>query len=283
MPNVDQFESVFKAAAKTPYAYEPVKIERVAVLTDLDQDQADALTQRVRDWLAVLGEGITWQAMPEGRTRTVDQLLEAIRENEPDLLVTYRNLHSPGWQWPHTLGRRLDTLTQATHKPVLVIPHPEDDALDRAMQDTNRVMAMADHLSGDHRLVNYAMRFTQPGGVMYLTHVEDEQTFARYIDAISKIPSIDTDNAREQILAQLLKEPTDYIESCRRVLDEHDIDISTQRIVTTGHHLSTYQLLVEQHTVDLLVINTKDEDQSAMHGLAHPLAMELRTTPLLML
>ncbi len=35
MPNVDQFESVFKSAAKTPYAYDPVKIGRVAVLTDL--------------------------------------------------------------------------------------------------------------------------------------------------------------------------------------------------------------------------------------------------------
>jgi hypothetical protein len=35
--------------------------------------------------------------------------------------------------------------------------------------------------------------------------------------------------------------------------------------------------------VDLLVMNTKDEDHSAMHGLAYPLAVELRGTPLLML
>jgi hypothetical protein len=30
-------------------------------------------------------------------------------------------------------------------------------------------------------------------------------------------------------------------------------------------------------------MNTKDEDQLAMHGLAYPLAIELRTIPLLML
>lgn len=30
-------------------------------------------------------------------------------------------------------------------------------------------------------------------------------------------------------------------------------------------------------------MHTKDEDQSAMHGLAYPLAVELRETPLLML
>ena len=35
--------------------------------------------------------------------------------------------------------------------------------------------------------------------------------------------------------------------------------------------------------VDLLVMNTKDEDQLAMHGLAYPLAVELRQIPLLML
>jgi hypothetical protein len=30
-------------------------------------------------------------------------------------------------------------------------------------------------------------------------------------------------------------------------------------------------------------MNTKDEDQLAMHGLAYPLAVELRDIPLLML
>lgn len=30
-------------------------------------------------------------------------------------------------------------------------------------------------------------------------------------------------------------------------------------------------------------MNTKDEDQLAMHGLAYPLAVELREIPLLML
>ena len=50
-----------------------------------------------------------------------------------------------------------------------------------------------------------------------------------------------------------------------------------------GHHLSTYKELVQKHQVDLLVMNTKDEDQLAMHGIAYPLAVELREIPLLML
>ncbi len=50
-----------------------------------------------------------------------------------------------------------------------------------------------------------------------------------------------------------------------------------------GHHVTQYLELVESHEIDLLVLNTKDEDHSAMHGLAYPLAVELRDTPLLML
>ena len=34
---------------------------------------------------------------------------------------------------------------------------------------------------------------------------------------------------------------------------------------------------------DLLVMHAKEEDQMAMHGMAHPLAVELRSVPLLLL
>ena len=49
-----------------------------------------------------------------------------------------------------------------------------------------------------------------------------------------------------------------------------------------GHHLADYKKLVAEHDVDLLVFNTKDEDQLAMHGIAYSLAVELRDTPILM-
>ena len=47
--------------------------------------------------------------------------------------------------------------------------------------------------------------------------------------------------------------------------------------------MTQYQRLIEEHKVDLLVFHTKDEDQLAMHGLAYPLAVELRHIPLLMI
>ncbi len=283
MPNVDQFESVFKAASKTPYVYQHVKFENAAVLTDLDQPQADLLTSHIRNWLKVLGDQVRWTTYAGERSLRIDDLLAVINQDKSDLIITYRNLHSNNWQWPHTLGSRLDVLTQATPTPILVMPHPQDDAFERATKNTDRVMAMTDHLSGEHQLVNMAVSFTQKHGHLLLSHVEDEQTYARYINTIAKIPTIDTDVAREQILKQLLKEPVDYIDSCLQVLAEHHVNIKTESIVRTGHHLSTYRQLINDHKIDLLVLNTKDQDQLAMHGLAYPLAVEMRTTPLLLL
>jgi nucleotide-binding universal stress UspA family protein len=144
-------------------------------------------------------------------------------------------------------------------------------------------MAIADHLTGDNRLVNYAVRFTENGGTLWLTHVEDEATFGRYMEVISKIPTIDTDEAREAIRAQLLKEPQDYIDTCVEVLRAADAHVTVEHLVVFGHRLAEYRRLIEQHEVDLLVLNTKDEDQLAMHGIAYSLAVGLRQIPLLML
>ena len=41
--------------------------------------------------------------------------------------------------------------------------------------------------------------------------------------------------------------------------------------------------LIDEHKVDLLVMNSRDEDQLAMHGLAYPLAVELNHVPMLLL
>jgi nucleotide-binding universal stress UspA family protein len=144
-------------------------------------------------------------------------------------------------------------------------------------------MAMTDHLTGDARLVNYAVRLTEPQGKLFLTHIEDEATFERYVDTISRIPSIETDDARHDILGRLLKEPEDYIQSCRTALQEEGLDLSVTSVVRLGRHLREYHDLIEEHQVDLLVFNTKDEDQLAMHGLGYPLAIELRQIPLLMI
>ena len=285
MTKLDQFQSVFLAADKPALRYEKIAVDHVLVVSDLDGDAAGELLSRVRTFLSVVGdEGTRWVRLDGGRFSSVKQLLDTVDEQAPDLIVTYRHLHSSAWQWPHSLGEYLDVLTQATRVPVVVLPHPEAGrAPPHTLHNTERVMAITDHLSGDDRLVNYALGFTPSGGSCWLTHVEPRSVFDHYLDVISKIPEIDTEVARELIERQLLKGPRDYIASCRRQIAQQHLAFKVGEVVTMGRRLGEYRRLITEHRVDLLVINTMDDDQLAMHGLAYPLAVELRQIPLLML
>lgn len=285
MTNLDQFESEFRAAARTPFEYQPVELGLGLVVTDLPS-QNEELTTAVRNFLTVGREGPApeLQIVLSEETTALGNLIRLIEERQPDLLVTYRNLHSDAWSWPHSLGETVEVLTQTTELPVLLIPNPQEAPdFARYMQNTDSVMAITDHLTGDDRLVNYAVRMTQPGGKLTLSHVEDGGTLKRMLEAIAKIPEIDTETAREELSKQLLKDPTDYITSCKQVLEEAKVDLQIEQSVTFGHRLKDHLQLVESSAADLLVLNTKEEDQQAMHGLAYPLAVQLRHTPLLML
>jgi nucleotide-binding universal stress UspA family protein len=282
MTKVDQFESVFRAAAKTVYAYQQPTVRTGAWVTDLEPSGAAAFVDRCRPLLGALGGEPRFAILPPERSRDVATLIETLRQLQPDLICTYRHLHSDAWRFGHGLGDHLTVMTQALPCPVLVLPHPQVLVAAR-IDDTDAVMAVTDHLTGDHRLVNWGAVFTHKNGTLFLTHIEDDGVFERYLSVIAKIPAIDTDTAREAIEAQLLKEPRDYIRSCKEVLAKQRADLRVEKVVGQGHRLGEYRTLIESHQIDLLVMNTKDEDQLAMHGLAYPLAVELRTLPLLML
>ena len=281
---VDQFESVFRAAAKTRFEYSAVQVESVLVVSDRDEPAAAAFGERVRSQLGVLarGENIRWRFAHGGEYDSVPGLLEIVEKERPGLICTYRHLHSDSWQWPYTLGEYIDVLTQVTTTPILVLPHPEAQP-EGPVHGTNVVMAMTDHLVGDHMLVNWAARFTDEGGRLVLSNVEDDKALERFVEAVSRIPSIDTDNARVAIQDRLERDARDFMESCSEEIMRAELPISVESVVTHGHHLTEYSRLVEQHEADLLVMHTKDEDQLAMHGLAYPLAIEVRTVPLLLL
>ena len=256
------------------------------VVTDRRGKDASAFDQTVRDFLGVLRAPATpaWTLVTGDEFDTLRGLLAIVDRARPDLVCTYRHLHSRQWEDPYTLGDYVEVLTQAAAVPILVLPHPEARRVaTHAIKNTDTVMAITDHLTGNHHLINYAVRFTEPGGTLYLAHVEDEATFERYIGVISRISEINTDVAREHIGSRLLKEPRDFIDSCRKILGQADVKVDIKSIVTLGHRLKEYRTLIEQHEVDLLVFDTKDEDQLAMHGLSYPLAVELRQIPLLML
>ncbi len=229
-------------------------------------------------------EPTNWIVITGSEFEAVQELLDKEKELGADLIVTYRNLKSRAWRWPFSLGAFLNVLTQQTTTPVLVVPNPHE-VPDMAWKDsdTDSVMVVADHLTGDDDLVNWGVRMTREGGSLWLTHVEDDQTFQRYIEIIGKIPQLDTDVAREEILEQLIQEPTEYIQTCQAAIEAGEVPILVGSVVQTGHKVSDYKELVHKYRADMLIFHSRDEDQVAMHGTAYPLAVELRTLPLLLI
>ncbi len=286
MSTVDQFESVFKAAAKTTYQHENPALGKVVLVTDLEEAEASLFLQTVRVFFTnALPDGDSqWVVLSSGTYASVKELLAKVEEYRPDLLVTYRNLGSESWRWPYSLGEHLDVLTQVTTTPVLVLPHPDrDDCAELLRRKLSNVMAVSGHLCGEGTLIRYASAFTPEKGKLILSHVEDKATPDRYLDAIEKIPEIDSELARELLLDRMLKDAKDFSDSARDGLKAAGREIEVECRAQVGRRLEDYRTLIEEGKVELLVMHAKEEDQMAMHGMAHPLAVELRSVPILLL
>jgi len=286
MAQVDQFESIFLSSVKERYAYEDIKIKKVLVVTDLAVKASEDFLQQMQDFLECLSteKPIKWVLVTGRDFKSTSDILKLVKKHKPDLICTYRNLHSDAWKYPHSLGEHLDVMIQLTDTPVCVVPHPQAGRADQhALEDTNSVMALTDHLADDHALVNYAVKFTEAKGTLRLLHLEDTAGFEKMMTAISKISTIETDDARRSISEQLLKEPRDYIQSCIDVLEENEISITIKSIVGFGHHLTEFQKKINRQKLDLIVMHGKEADQLAMHGVSYPLAVEIRQIPLLII
>lgn len=285
MTQLDQFESVFRAADKAVFEYTPPLVRSIMLVSDLDDDASAALVTSLEQLLAVLAaDGPDWTVANDPALADPAALVEHVERAAPDLVITWRHLFGTGWRAPYGLGTSLEVLTQHTRPPVLVLPHPDgDQALPHTLRNSDRVLALTNHLVGDGSLVSWALRLTQPGGQCWLAHLEDSDAFERVMEEIGKIPEIDTDTARELLAARMLADARDFAERCAAEVAEQRLSVELHAEVGFGCQVADTVRLVEQHEIDLCVLHTKDADQLAMHGLAYPLAVQLRSIPLLML
>jgi hypothetical protein len=284
MSLLDRFASAFKSAAKTNYVYAPVELQKISIFSDFNEDAASLYGADIRTFLGGIEarKSLEWDHHTVAKFHDVGDLLEEIERDRADLVCTYRNVGGKARSFPFSLGSYVDVLTQATTTPLLLMPAPNASGrLPAHCERAARVMVLTDHLTGSDALINYGLHFCEAGGSLVLAHLEDDVAFDRYIDIVGKIPAIDTDLARDRIYERLLQEPADYIDSVASALAGKE-DIEVVKEVSMGHRIADCQRLIEKHSIDLLVMNTKDDDQLAMHGLAYPLAIELRNCPILM-
>jgi len=283
MLNVDEFESVFRAADKKTFQLDPRPLERILLVSDLEGDDLPTYVKACEELLEPLGEDVQWKVCGREDWSGIEGVLRLVDEEQPHLIVSTRNLNSDAWKYSYSLGIYLNALLRSTTIPVVVTPNPlAFPDMQWKGNRTDSVMVVEDQLTGDDSLVNWGVQLTRSGGTLHLCHMEHDEIFERYITAISKIPEIDTDTARETLKQHLLKEPRDYIASVKQILEDAYVPLTVKDHVQLGHRAADYAMLVEEHEVDVLVFPALEEDRLALHGASYQLAVELVNTPLLM-
>ncbi len=279
---IDQFQSQFNSALKERYLYSEPVIEKVVLITDLEEDESGQLAQICRRLLPSWALP-DWTILSKHSYSSVRELLDKINAAAPDLIVCQRNIKTADANLVYGLSDYADAITQVTSSPVLLLPNFSVAELGSKLNAVTDIMVQTNHLTGDAQLISWGSAFARPKGKLTLTHIEDDKIFNYYIDAISKISEIDTDVARDRLRAELIKLPTDYINDAKQVLHSQFSEMVVEGIVKLGHALDDYKGLLDRQKVDLLIINTKVDGQLAMSGRAYALAVELKTLPLLLL
>lgn len=279
---IDQYESQFKSAVKERYHYIEPAIEKVLLVTDYDEqvsrELADVLRKLLPSWALP-----DWTIFSQHSYSSVRELLNKINEVAPDIIICQRDIKTSEANLVYGLSDYTDSLTQVTSTPVLLLPNFLAEDFDSKLKAVTNIMVQTNHLTGDAKLISWGTAFARPKGNLVLTHIEDDQIFKYYIDAISKIPEINTDVAEQKLRKELIKLPTDYINDAKEVLHAQFGEMTVEGIVKLGHTLDDYKELLDYREVDLLIINTKVDGQLAMSGRAYALAVELKELPLLLL
>ncbi|MBM80523.1 MAG: hypothetical protein CMJ78_08010 [Planctomycetaceae bacterium] len=280
---IDEFESMFRRAEREPYIYEQLGVNRVALITDGTTEEAANRMAGVRGFADPLTKAENWGIVSGADFSNIAEMLTKVEEIKPDLIVAHRHLNERSTLLRESLGAYVDVLTQTVDAPVLLLAGTKANPVSIDDRRCREVMVITDHIKGDNRLVNFGAAMAAPDGEVYLCHIEDDAVFERYMRVIEQIPGLDTETARTEISAQLTSDAQNFIDGCIEGLGQNVASIKAHSIVERGHRLHDYKRLVKSHEIDMIVINTKDEEQLAMHGMAYTLAVEMVDTALLLL
>ncbi len=281
--NLDEFESIFRRATKPAYEYREIAPRTVLIVTDRNDLHSESLIDELKTFSKAFHSVDNWETLLVDDQSTVAILERQLIEHPADMIVTWRHLCEKSLQPQHSLGVYVDVLTQVLPVPILLLPGTQAHPISLRGRTCQTVIVTTDHLAGDHRLINYAAGMVNPDGKLILGHVEDDLVFGRYLKAIEQIPELNTNIVREKLLEQLMHEVKRYSESVSERLSKQLPTVAVSADIHIGHRLKTYRDLVASHRADLLVMNTKDDEQLAMHGLAHSLSVELIEIPQLLL
>lgn len=282
--HIDEFESMFRRASRAPFSYAEIPIHSVTLVHDGTESEATSTFDELRQAFPRLDAVNIWRSLGRAEHSDVVELLKRLDEQQTDLVVARRHVGEGQLIPQHSLGVYLDVLTQQTSIPVLVLPGTAAAPLPVAGGNScSRVMVVTDHITGENRLINYGVRLCSHDGDAWLCHIEDDRVFQRYMETIERIPEIDSDKARLLIDQQLMQDASRFISTCIDALQQNGPPLRLHSFVERGHHLRVFRELIDSASIELLVMNTKDSDQLAMHGKAYSISVEFVDVAMLLL
>ena len=277
MLKIDHFASLFRAADKEQVDIPMVRISKVALVTDVSIDESHQLWER---WKGILPNPVEMVLLDGSMTQSLPKLVDSLKEIEVDLVMTYRCLHSDAWQYPYAVGSYIEVLTQIVPFPVLLMPHIHEES--KTYANAKSILLLSAELTKEAALVGFAGAFSTKETQLLLAQIDDKSTFLRIIDIISKIPQIDTDDAKQYITERREQEMNDWVFRCTQNLSQQPNAPVVSQIDMLDPSMKECAAVIGQHNAELVVINTKDDEQLAIHGLAYPIMVQFRQLPLLL-
>ena len=277
MLKLDHFASVFRAADKDIISIPKYTLSKVLLVTDVSHEKSIEIWKR---WEALFFQNVEVTILHGEESKDISLITQKVDASRCDLIISYRCLHSENWQYPHAIGSYVEVITQLTSTPVLLMPHILEDTQEYAPPES--IILISDDLTKEAELLGWACSFRGHKSRYTLVELENLAHFNRMLDAIAKIPQIDTEIAQEKIMSQLQKDSQEWVERSQALLEEWDRSPSLSRTQIAQSCMSSCVELVEKEKAELIVLNTKDEDQLAIHGLVYPFMVQFRHIPLLL-
>ena len=255
---LDLFGSVFKRSVKHHFRHVEHKLEKVYLLGD--EENMEAMQSSMQAYcpnclVHLYNDNFLWK-----------EFKQKIAQEAPDLIVLQRHLGITQKDLRSSLSPILECITQEVQIPLLVLPS-EFQELKIAT-----VGIGFDHQIDNSDLVNRGLLMHKFLKKVAFIHIEDVAIFNYYMDAISRIPEINTEQAETHIKETILSLSEDFFEDAAAHLEEHDITSIIH--CELDEVVKSYERIVAENKIDLLVFEAQDETKLAMHSLGQSMTIQ---------
>lgn len=285
MPTIDEFESRFRRAIKPLYDYEEISISSVVLVLDGKAISDEDLENIKRCTKAIFGlndPDLRIETFNISEFTSVVDCIRNIRALNPDLIISERLLGLPDTTLP-SIGAYVDSFSYRVDCPVCIVPFNFLKRNYEKCEALKNIMVLSESIQGDSKLVNFALNFVSIGTKLVLTDMINGKTFNYYIELVSKIASIETEPAREELQKLIVKMASEFEDDCITKLEEIMPDLAVAKHIDFAYKVQDYLNILNEHKADILIINSRTDEEKNLNTIAHSLAISVTDIPVMLI